>query len=231
MREPRAGPFGHRPPRAGGERALRARHPALRRARLRGHQPQDIAEATGLTRPALYHYVAARRTSSPSSSPSSPTGRPSAARCRAEKSSTRPSGCAGSSRRRAAAATGPAKFRLLIRSEAELPPDLATLRRQPAGGAQGHRRGDRGRGARRPVPARRRPGGRAGVLGMCNWVAWWFHHGGRETTESGRRAARRHGRRRPASAPTRRSSTGEGPAAALKMLRQDLDHLERILDV
>jgi hypothetical protein len=24
---------------------------------------------------------------------------------------------------------------------------------------------------------------------------------------------------------------GEGPAAALKMLRQDIDHLERILDV
>jgi hypothetical protein len=28
-----------------------------------------------------------------------------------------------------------------------------------------------------------------------------------------------------------RTPDGEGPAAALKMLRQDLDHLERILDV
>jgi hypothetical protein len=28
-----------------------------------------------------------------------------------------------------------------------------------------------------------------------------------------------------------RTPDGEGPAAALKMLRQDIDHLERILDL
>ncbi len=67
------------------------------------------------------------------------------------------------------------------------------------------------------------------LRGMCNWVAWWFRPG-RNSVEAvadqladmAIGALQRAGHRTP---------EGEGPAAALKMLRQDLDHLERILDV
>ena len=84
------------------------------------------------------------------------------------------------------------------------------------------------RGGRfRPVDARVAA---LGVIGMCNWVAWWFRPGGRDTTEAVAEqladmavgALQR---------PDAAGPDGEGPAAALKMLRQDLDHLERILDV
>src|SRR5438034_192170 len=68
-----------------------------------------------------------------------------------------------------------------------------------------------------------------GVIGMWNWVAWWFRPGrdsaeavADELADMAIAALQRADHRIP---------DGEGPAAALKMLRQDLDHLERILDI
>jgi hypothetical protein len=127
--------------------------------------------------------------------------------------------------------TQPARFRLLIRSEAELPAELTTAYADSRRAVLKVIAGVIDDGARsgrfRPVDARVAA---LGVLGMCNWVAWWFHPGGRDTTESvveqladmAVGALQR---------PDAQVLDGEGPAAALKMLRQDLDHLERILDV
>jgi len=127
-------------------------------------------------------------------------------------------------------ATQPARFRLLIRSEAELPAELTaayddsrravlkTITRVIEDGIRA--------GYFRPVDARVAA---LGLLGMCNWVAWWFHPGGRDTADAvieqfadmAVAALRR---------PDSHALDGEGPMAALKRLRQDLDHLERILD-
>jgi hypothetical protein len=64
---------------------------------------------------------------------------------------------------------------------------------------------------------------------MCNWVAWWFRPGrdsidavADQLADMALAAVQRGDDRTP---------DGEGPAAALKMLRQDIDHLERILDL
>ena len=67
------------------------------------------------------------------------------------------------------------------------------------------------------------------MLGMCNWVAWWFNPEGRDgvdavagqLTEMALGALQRTGDR----------AVDGGPAAALAMLRQDIDHLERTLDL
>jgi len=68
-----------------------------------------------------------------------------------------------------------------------------------------------------------------GVIGMCNWVAWWFRPGrdsidavADQLADMAVAAVQRADDRTP---------DGEGPAAALKMLRQDIDHLERLLDL
>jgi len=68
-----------------------------------------------------------------------------------------------------------------------------------------------------------------GVIGMCNWVAWWFRPGrdsidavADQLAEMAVAAVQRADHRIP---------EDEGPAAALKMLRQDVDHLERLLDL
>jgi hypothetical protein len=79
----------------------------------------------------------------------------------------------------------------------------------------------------RPVDARVAA---LGVLGMCNWVAWWFQPGGRDAADDvieqladmAVGALQR---------PDHQMPDGDTPAAAIKLLRQDLDHLERILDV
>ena len=78
----------------------------------------------------------------------------------------------------------------------------------------------------RPVDARVAA---LGVIGMCNWVAWWFRPGrdgidavADQLADMAVAAVQRADHRTP---------DGEGPAAALKMLRQDIDHLERLLDL
>ena len=68
-----------------------------------------------------------------------------------------------------------------------------------------------------------------GVIGLWNWVAWWFRSDrdsadavADQLADMAIAALQRADHRIP---------DDEGPAAALKMLRQDLDHLERVLDV
>jgi AcrR family transcriptional regulator len=196
-----------------------------------GTSLQDIADAIGVTRPALYYYVKSKEellaklvsdvTHGPlyemqelvAHADPDPTGR---LRMLVE----------AIVRRRA---TQPARFRLLIRSESDLPDELteayehsrrATLRTVAEVIEEGIKAGQF-----RPVDARVAA---LGVLGICNWVAWWIRPDGRDDVEAVTAQLaemavaalhRRDGRTR----------EGEGPLAVLKLVRQDLDRLERLL--
>ena len=76
----------------------------------------------------------------------------------------------------------------------------------------------------RPVDARVAA---LGVIGMGNWVAWWFRPGHDQAEADADQLAEM------AIAALLRADgripDDDGPAAALKMLRQDIDHLERLL--
>lgn len=198
-----------------------------------GTSLQDIADALGITRPALYYYVKSKDellaklvtevTDGPLAEIEELCARPGADAVDKLRGIVRVIVV-----RRA---TQPARFRLLIRSEAELPAELTTAYDQSRRAVLKAvaRVVDEGirEGRFRPVDPRVAA---LGVLGMCNWVAWWFRPDGRDgvdavaeqLTDMALGALQR---------ADHRALDGEGPAAALAMLRQDLDHLERILDV
>ncbi|NYI90749.1 AcrR family transcriptional regulator [Amycolatopsis endophytica] len=196
-----------------------------------GTSLQDIADAIGITRPALYYYVKskdellAKLVTEVTDGPLvelkellAHTALDPVAQLRAIVEVI--------VRRRV---TQPARFRLLIRSEAELPDELTAAYDESRRVvlktvAQVVEDGIRA-GQFRPVDARIAA---LGVLGLCNWVAWWFQPGGRDSEDSVTEQLADM-----AIAALRRADhhllDGEGPEAALKMLRQDLDHLERII--
>ncbi|MGV9711022.1 TetR/AcrR family transcriptional regulator [Gordonia sp. NPDC003424] len=144
---------------------------------------QDIAAATGLTRPALYHYISNKdeliekliaeiaghsaevlhRINADSADPPDVRLR---AMCRAMAEQTM---------------SGPDRFRLLISSENDLPPAVVDSYRE-------RRRAvlrelieviDEGQVARifRPCDSRVAA---LGIIGMLNWIAWWYHPGDRD---------------------------------------------------
>jgi len=198
-----------------------------------GTSLQDIAEAMGITRPALYYYVKSKDellaklvtevTNGPLDELTALVAREGLDPVRKLRGVVEVIVGRRTSQ--------PERFRLLIRSEAELPAELTTAyddgRRAVLKVIAGVVEDGVRAGVFRPVDARVAA---LGVLGMCNWVAWWFHPGGRDTADSVTEqladmavgALQR---------PDGQVLDGEGPAAALKMLRQDLDHLERILDI
>ena len=197
-----------------------------------GTSLQDIADAMGITRPALYYYVKSKDellaklvtevTDGPLTELTALVAREGLDPVRKLRGVVEVIVGRRTSQ--------PARFRLLIRSEAELPDELTAAydegRRAVLKTIAGVIDNGVRLGVLRPVDARVAA---LGVLGMCNWVAWWFHPGGRDTAESVTEqladmavaALRR---------PDDRVLAGEGPAAAIKLLRQDLDHLERLLD-
>jgi AcrR family transcriptional regulator len=197
-----------------------------------GTSLQDIADALGITRPALYYYVKSKDellaklvtevTDGPLNELTELVARPELDAVGKLRGIVRIIVLRRASQ--------PARFRLLIRSEAELPADLtaaydesrrAVLKTVASTVEEGVRAGQF-----RPVDSRVAA---LGVLGMCNWVAWWFNPDGRDgvdavaeqLTEMALGALQRADNR----------ALGGGPAAALAMLRQDIDHLERVLDV
>ena len=195
-----------------------------------GTSLQDIADALGITRPALYYYVKSKDELLARLAADVAGGSATQMTSIAE----RPDLDAVGKLRQIAQlavlrqATQPERFRLLIRSEAELPPELSraydTSRRAVLAAITGVIEDGIRAGQFRPVDARVAA---LAVLGMWNWVAWWFRPGHDRADAAAEQLAdmtiaalRRAGHRTP---------DEDGPAAALKMLRQDIDHLERIL--
>ena len=194
-----------------------------------GTSLQDIADALGMTRPAIYYYV--KNKDELLARLAADVAGGSAAQI--TELAARPDLDAIGKLREIVRltalrqATQPERFRLLIRSEAELPAELSdaydasrrAVLRAVTVSLKRHTRG--------PVPAGRRPDRRAGrdrhvELGRLVVPA---------RPESANAVADQladmaiAALQRPTTAPRRR-----GPAAALKMLRQDIDYLERILD-
>lgn len=198
-----------------------------------GTSLQDIADAMGITRPALYYYVKSKDELLAKLVTEVTNGPLDELTALVARDDLDPVGKLRGivevivGRR----ATQPARFRLLIRSEADLPDELTAAYDESRRAVLRTVAGVIEEGARagrfRPVDPRVAA---LGVLGMCNWVAWWFRPGGRDSVEAvtdqlvdmALGALQR---------PDQHVLDGDGPAAALKMLRQDLDHLERILDV
>jgi AcrR family transcriptional regulator len=203
---------------------------------LRGYAStslQDIADAMGLTRPALYYYVKSKEELLSKLVTEITEG--AAAEIRAV---ARGSALHASEKLRQIAylnalrrAQQPTRFLLLARSEADLPPDLA----------KAHEAGKRSllrdvvrvidegiaSGEFRPTDSRIAA---FAVIGMCNWVAWWQRPGSGYTGEAIAEQvatlavamlAQRSGR----------GSGAAGPRAAVAQLREDLLYLERLLEL
>ncbi|GAA4709898.1 TetR/AcrR family transcriptional regulator [Pseudonocardia yuanmonensis] len=197
-----------------------------------GTSLQDIADALGITRPALYYYVKSKDellAKLVTEVTNGPLADLTELVARDLDPVQRLRGIVEVIVGRRTAQ--PARFRLLIRSEAELPAELTAAYDESRRAVLKVIAGVIDDGVRagrfRPVDARVAA---LGVLGMCNWVAWWFHPGGRDTAEGvtdqlADMAVAALVR------PDHQAPEAEGPAAALKLLRQDLDHLERLLDL
>jgi AcrR family transcriptional regulator len=191
---------------------------------------QDIADAVGLTRPALYHYVRNKDellaklvtefTEEPAAGIAAEAGR-------RDRSATEKihSIVSANVRRQGEHA---ARFQLLIRSEADLPADIAAnyaagrrsvLRSVASVIGEGVQSGEF-----REVDPRVAA---LGVIGMSNWVAWWYQPGAhddleRVCAELAEMAV--NGLRRTDGKPPVQS-----PLEAVYGLRSDLDRLERLL--
>lgn len=193
---------------------------------------QDIAKATGLTRPALYHYVA-NKDEIFSRLVSQIVEAPAVLLHQINERTD-----IGPSEKLLDMATSIALhqaqnadwFRLIIRSEAELPEEIAAtykqIRRQVLNEFTriievGIRAGEL-----YPVDPRTAA---LGIIGMLNWVAWWHHPGDAQNdravaTELADMALRSLAQEQvTAGAP-------EGPARAIELLRRNLDYLEHLLE-
>ncbi len=191
----------------------------------------DIAEAAGLTRPAVYHYFASKDdmlgTLVAETSASAADKLAAIHRDKTLDNTTKLRDIT------AALVTerleSPERFRMLERSEDSLP--------EPIGGQH--------RAARRAVLAQvvgvLRDGVRSGefrpcderlgalsVLGMCNWVAWWYRLGS-DVTDDAVVTALADNAVAMFTRDQQRTPPATGPGGAIAMLRHDLDYLERLL--
>jgi AcrR family transcriptional regulator len=193
-----------------------------------GTSLQDIADAIGLTRPALYHYVPSKdellgRLICEIEEPAAILADINA-QTDLEPADRLHEIVTVSALHRVAA---PERFRLIVRSEAELPESLS----------KGHERSRRrvlkefikviqdgiDAGVFRPVDPRLAA---LGMIGMINWIAWWYRA---DHDESGESIAASladmavssvlHERLAPVSS--------GGATAAIAALRQNLDYLEQ----
>jgi AcrR family transcriptional regulator len=196
-----------------------------------GTHLQDIADAMGVTRTALYYYVKSKDDLLAKLVTEITEGAAAAIKAIAADDARDPATKVRDIARLIALrrADQPARFLLLVRSESELPAQLAkaneTAKRDTL--CQLTDVVDQGvtAGQFRPVDARTSA---LAIIGMCNWVAWWHHpNGGRPSGEVADQLAdlavamvSRHGGSGPRE---------PGPAAALALVRENLDYLERTI--
>ena len=126
-------------------------------------------------------------------------------------------------------AGAPERFRVLDRTEAALPEEVAALhlkaRREVLAEMRTIIEEGMSRGEFRPRDERLAA---LSVIGMCNWVAWWFHPGPSHPAEAvaGQLAQNAVDM---LSYPEGTGSPATAPHRALQTVRENLDYLERFL--
>lgn len=198
-----------------------------------GTNLQDIAESVGITRPALYYYarskeeILSRLVANGTEAPAAEI-----------KHLVTSPGTDAATRLRAVAysialrrATDPSQLQMLMRSESELPADLArnyqAARRATLRELVGLISAGIDSGEFRPVDAKSTA---LAIVGMCNWVAWWAESlDGQSPDDVARQIADL------ALASVRRvdgdgRSAQGGPDAAITRMRSELDYLGRLLE-
>lgn len=197
-----------------------------------GTSLQDIADAMGVTRPALYYYVKSKddllaklvteitesNTAQILDVVHEPTLDP------VEKL-FRIAYLVAHNR-----AVQPSRFLLLARSEAQLPTPLAVAhektKRAMLRTLIGVIKQGIEAGQFRPVDPR---SAALEVIGMCNWIAWWFHEDGGTSAEEVAKDIADLAVSSLAQSADRVIAT-TSPRAATALLRRDLAYLERLLD-
>jgi len=121
------------------------------------------------------------------------------------------------------------RFRLLDRTEAALPDEVAALhleaRREVLAEMRTIIEEGVSRGEFRPRDERLAA---LSVIGMCNWVAWWFHPGSSHPAEPVADQLAQNAVDM-LSYPEGTGSPATAPHRALQMARENLDYLERFL--
>lgn len=198
-----------------------------------GTSLQDIAEAVGLTRPALYHYVSNKdellaKLVAEITEDSAAGMAAIAARDDLGPAEQLRQIVAGAVRRQGEHA---ARFRLLILSEADLPEQIATVhaagRRSVLRTLTGVIEAGVADGTFRPVDPRIAA---LGVLGLSNWVAWWFSPDGRTDLDQVCVALADQAVAGLLAEPGAQDRAADVPRDVLRQLRGDLDRLERLLE-
>ncbi|MFF1946352.1 TetR family transcriptional regulator [Rhodococcus qingshengii] len=192
---------------------------------------QDIAKATGLTRPALYHYVnnkddlLAKLVDQDTGGIADQLHEVSADSTRSALDRLHSMVYESALR----LALDPARFRLLLRSESELPEALFhaydTGRRRVLKEFTTVIQDGINAGQMRPGNARTAA---LAIIGMTNWIAWWHTPGQKSTAE---KIAVQFADMAVASLalPNERREAMDGPRGAISLLRQDIDLLENLL--
>ncbi|GAA2365916.1 TetR/AcrR family transcriptional regulator [Dactylosporangium salmoneum] len=191
----------------------------------------DIAQAAELTRPALYHYFASKDEILATLVEQESAGA-------AEKLREIAAGELDPTERLRAAihelvldrAAAPERFRMLDRSERALPPPIAErhvhAKRTALAAVTGIIAAGIRAGEFRETDERMAA---LAVIGMCNWVAWWYHPG-RDPEPAAVAAALAEQAVASVARPEHRRPPEPGVRGAIAQLRQDLDHLSRIVD-
>jgi AcrR family transcriptional regulator len=196
---------------------------------------QDVAKALGISRTALYHYIGGkeellralvqgltRETAKSLETIAADKSAPALEKLEASIRSmvTR-------------VAQNPARFRLLLMSEASLPEELAsehqTARRRTLRALTAVIREGIDAGEFRPVEER---SAAFGIFGMCNWVAWWYQPD-RADAPSPEQVADELSNMGAAALKSDSDRVPEDDATAvdhaIDLLRRDLDHLQRLV--
>jgi AcrR family transcriptional regulator len=195
-----------------------------------GTSVQDIADASGMSRPALYYYFKSKEDLLASLVTEVTEGAAAQIRAVARDDDQNATERLRSIARLLASwrAQQPGRFLLLVRSESVLPPDLARVNERAK------------RGTLRELTKLIEQGVAAGefrmvdprsaalaVLGICNWVAWWADPSGR--TDPAAVGAAMADLAVAMVAQTGQPGPPQGPAAALAAVRRELDTLECLL--
>jgi AcrR family transcriptional regulator len=192
---------------------------------------QDIAEAVGISRPALYHYVSSKEDLLTALVDKVSRGLADSLSALRRRTDLSPAAkltelTALLVRERAAA---PSQFRILDRSEPMLPDPVRAVhlqaRRDVLAELVAVIEEGIDRGEFKPLDPRTAA---LGILGMCNWVAWWFRPGSGHDVQPVVRQLSQSALDMLAPSVPRRAAP-DSPAAALQRVRAELDSLEQVL--